>query len=110
VIDHSIYWHLPPLVLAVSFVYAATRHEDWPKIFWRTLYWVQYIVSFLLMAGVAIEAMGYFGRDSWKPAAVLLAVWALVKVYRFANRSKSAKDADPTSADSQARVKTNATS
>jgi hypothetical protein len=26
------YWFLPPLVIACSVVYAATRHEDWRRI------------------------------------------------------------------------------
>ncbi len=27
------YWFLPPLILAISLVYAASRHEEWPRIF-----------------------------------------------------------------------------
>lgn len=26
------YWFLPPLILAISLVYAASRHEEWPRI------------------------------------------------------------------------------
>lgn len=29
----SFYWFLPPLVLAISLVYAASRHEEWSRIF-----------------------------------------------------------------------------
>lgn len=28
----KVYWFLPPLVVAISLVYAATRHEAWPRI------------------------------------------------------------------------------
>ena len=30
----NIYWFLLPLTLAISLVYAASRHEPWPRI-WR---------------------------------------------------------------------------
>lgn len=26
------YWFAPPLIVAISLVYAASRHESWPKI------------------------------------------------------------------------------
>lgn len=29
-----VYWYVLPLILAISLVYAASRNEDWPKI-WR---------------------------------------------------------------------------
>ena len=28
----KVYWFLPPLVVAISLVYAASRHESWPRI------------------------------------------------------------------------------
>ena len=28
----NVYWFAPPLVAAISLVYAASRHESWPKI------------------------------------------------------------------------------
>ena len=76
---HSIYWHLPPLVLAVSFVYAATRHEDWGRIAWRTLYWVRYILGFLGSAFVALVLLDYFRESWWKPALAALAMWLVLK-------------------------------
>lgn len=27
-----IYWFLPPLIVAISLVYSASRHESWPRI------------------------------------------------------------------------------
>ena len=85
---HSIYWHLPPLVLAVSFVYAATRHEDWTRIVWRTLYWVRYILGFLGSAFVALVLLDYFRESWWKPALAALAVWMGLK---YVARKRSRK-------------------
>ena len=28
----NIYWFVPPLAVAISLVYAASRHESWPRI------------------------------------------------------------------------------
>ena len=33
----SVYWFAIPLVLAISLVYAATRHESWPRIFGQAI-------------------------------------------------------------------------
>jgi len=30
-----VYWLVLPLVVAISLVYAASRHESWPKIWWH---------------------------------------------------------------------------
>lgn len=30
----NVYWYMLPLVVAISLVYAASRHESWPVI-WR---------------------------------------------------------------------------
>jgi len=78
---HTIYWHLAPLVLAVSFVYAATRHEDWTRIFWRTLFWIRYILGFLGSAFVALVLLEYFWEDWWKPALAAFAIWLAWKIY-----------------------------
>jgi hypothetical protein len=91
---HTIYWHLPPLVIAVSFVYAATRHEDWPRIFWRTLYWIRYILGFLGSAFVVLILLEYFWEDWWKPAAAALAAWLAWK-YVVSRRRKPAPDSEP---------------
>ena len=78
---HTIYWHLAPLVLAVSFVYAATRHEDWTRIFWRTLFWIRYILGFLGSAFVALVLLEYFWEDWWKPSLAAFALWLAWKIY-----------------------------
>ena len=30
-----IYWYVLPLVVAISLVYSASRHEAWPRIWWH---------------------------------------------------------------------------
>ena len=45
--DLNVNWFLPPLVLAVSLVYGATRFETWPFILGHSLLWILYIGSFL---------------------------------------------------------------
>lgn len=31
----NVYWFVVPLAASISLVYAATRHEDWRKIWWH---------------------------------------------------------------------------
>lgn len=33
----NIYWLILPLVVAISLVYSASRHESWPRIWSRSL-------------------------------------------------------------------------
>ncbi len=33
----NIYWLILPLVVAISLVYSASRHESWPRIWARSL-------------------------------------------------------------------------
>jgi uncharacterized membrane protein YfcA len=98
-VNHSIYWHLPPLLIAVGFVYAATRHEDWHRIVGRTLFWIRYIAVFLLTAFVAVECLEYFKRDSWKIGLAILVVWLGVKMFRrtFAAKQKTPPSTPTTS-------------
>ena len=41
------YWQLLPLVLVVSLVYSATRHEQWSLIWRRTLRLSVFILAFM---------------------------------------------------------------
>lgn len=50
----SIYWDLPILLIVVSLVYSATRHDEWKKIFKEALGWGFRIASFLALIGVAL--------------------------------------------------------
>jgi hypothetical protein len=43
----SEYWHLLPLVIVVSIVYSATRHEQWSLIWRRALRLTVFILVFM---------------------------------------------------------------
>ena len=42
------YWFAPPLILAISLVYAASRHESWPRI------WRHAARLFLMISGILL--------------------------------------------------------
>jgi hypothetical protein len=48
------YWFLIPLVIAISLVYSASRHETWPKILWHALRLCGAIVTILLVTTVLL--------------------------------------------------------
>ncbi|MFO0958154.1 MAG: hypothetical protein U0800_12125 [Isosphaeraceae bacterium] len=48
------YWFAPPLVMAISLVYAASRHEHWPLI-WKHA--ARLSGTILAMLGVAIAVL-----------------------------------------------------
>ena len=43
----SPYWYLLPLVIVVSLVYSATRHEEWPLIWRRAVRLAIFILCFM---------------------------------------------------------------
>lgn len=45
-----IYWLILPLVVAISLVYSASRHEAWPKIWWHSLRLSLWIMGILVVA------------------------------------------------------------
>jgi hypothetical protein len=50
----SIYWDLPVLLLVVSLVYAATRHDRWDKILSEGFGWGVRITLFLFGIGLTL--------------------------------------------------------
>jgi len=48
------YWFLPPLVVAISLVYSASRHESWPKIWWQSFRLCGAIFGILLVTTVLL--------------------------------------------------------
>ena len=48
----SIYWHLPVLLVVVSLVYSATRHDNWHQIVREAVRWGGRMVIFL--GGIAL--------------------------------------------------------
>lgn len=52
--------YAPPLLLAVSLVYAATRHEDMPSIVQHAVRFGIGTIGFMVIVAAAIEAMAFF--------------------------------------------------
>lgn len=52
--DVSIYWDLPPLLIIVSLIYAATRHDRWDSILSEGLGWGLRIALFLFGIGLVL--------------------------------------------------------
>jgi hypothetical protein len=50
----GIYWDLPVLLVIVSFVYAATRHDRWDKIVSEAFGWGMRIALFLFGIGLTL--------------------------------------------------------
>jgi hypothetical protein len=48
-----VYWLVLPLVLAISLVYSASRHESWPRIWSHSIHLGLWIVG-LLVAATAV--------------------------------------------------------
>lgn len=53
----NIYWHLPILIVVVSLVYSATRHDDWRKIGREALHWGFRMTTFLVTIGLILFAL-----------------------------------------------------
>lgn len=45
----QVYWFVLPLVVAISLVYAASRHESWPRIWGRALRLCSVILGLLAL-------------------------------------------------------------
>jgi len=53
----SIYWDLPVLLVVVSLVYSATRHDRWDRILKEAVGWGGRIAGFLALIGVVLYAL-----------------------------------------------------
>jgi hypothetical protein len=51
-------WYSLPLVVSISLVYAATRHEDMPSILRHALHFGAWIMFFMVALGLLIWWMG----------------------------------------------------
>ena len=56
----SIYWDLPVLLVIVSLVYAATRHDRWDKILHEGFGWGIRIVGFLFAIGLVLYLLSTY--------------------------------------------------
>ena len=53
-------WYALPLIVAVSLVYAATRHEDMRPIFSHAARFSVYIVAFMAVIFALLYALGWW--------------------------------------------------
>jgi hypothetical protein len=44
-----VYWFVLPLVVSISLVYAASRHESWPRIWWHATRLSLWILGILVL-------------------------------------------------------------
>jgi hypothetical protein len=58
----SIYWHLPLMLLVISLVYSATRHEDWDEIFGEAFRWGIRMFGFMLIVAAVLFVGAYLIR------------------------------------------------
>jgi hypothetical protein len=49
-----VYWFVLPLVVAISLVYAASRHESWPRIWKHALRLCTWILGMLVLTTVIL--------------------------------------------------------
>lgn len=56
----SIYWHLPLMLLIISLVYSATRHEQWDDILIEAFRWGIRMFGFMALVGVVLLGVSFF--------------------------------------------------
>ncbi len=56
----SIYWDLPVLLVIVSLVYAATRHDRWDRILREARDWGARIALFLTAIGLGLYLLSTY--------------------------------------------------
>ena len=56
----SIYWDLPILLVVVSLVYSATRHDRWDKILREGFGWGIRIAGFLFAIGLVLYLLSTY--------------------------------------------------
>jgi hypothetical protein len=55
----SIYWHLPFMLLVISLVYSATRHEQWDEILVEAYRWGIRMFGFMLAVAVVLFGVAW---------------------------------------------------
>jgi hypothetical protein len=54
-----IYFHLPLMLLIISLVYSATRHEDWDEILGEAFRWGIRMFGFILCVAAVLYAASF---------------------------------------------------
>ena len=73
----SIYWDLPLLLIAVSLVYSATRHDRWDRIVKEAAGWIVRMVGFLGGLGAVLYLLPTYPH-LWPYAAAVGLVATIV--------------------------------
>jgi hypothetical protein len=55
-----IYWHLPVMIVLISLVYSATRHDQWGAILREAFRWGYRMMIFLVAIGVVLYVLATF--------------------------------------------------
>ena len=101
--SQNMYYQLPVLLIAVSLVYSATRHDRWDRILLEAGGWIFRMVSFLGGLGVALYVLTTYPK-LWPYAAgafaAIMAGYYLVTSSLF-RKPVPAKPADPAPADAK---------
>ncbi len=54
-----LYYHLPLMLLVISLVYSATRHEDWDEILVEAFRWGIRMFGFMIIVAVVLFGVGF---------------------------------------------------
>jgi hypothetical protein len=54
-----IYFHLPLMLLVISLVYSATRHDEWDEILLEAFRWGIRMFGFMVLVSVVLFAVAY---------------------------------------------------
>ena len=54
------YWHLPILIVCISLVYSATRHDDWQHIWPEAFRWAVRMLGFLFLLTLVLFGLASF--------------------------------------------------
>ncbi len=55
----SIYLHLPFMLLIISLVYSATRHEEWDEILIEAFRWGIRMFGFMVIVGIVLFGVSF---------------------------------------------------
>jgi hypothetical protein len=55
----SIYLHLPFMLLIISLVYSATRHEEWDEILIEAFRWGIRMFGFMVIVGIVLYGVSF---------------------------------------------------
>lgn len=84
----TFYWHLPVVIILISLVYSATRHDDWGAIFAEAWRWGLRMAAFLAGIAVILFVMALWGWGARLLAFVvgLAAVASVLTLWNWGQR------------------------